>query len=132
MQIIGGALRVNNIVYILAYILPEHCRPRLGAVFCAIWFGNTMGESFQDCSWIQDFEADFSQKVSLKILNLADSNSFLDLFSVYLKMIDCLNLKLSIFIGILQVLRYDFQKFRILEILNFHPWNTLSVKIQMK
>ena len=47
-----------------------------------------MGESFQDCSWIQDFEADFPKKVSLKILNLADSNSFFDLFSVYLKMID--------------------------------------------
>ena len=28
-----------------------------------------MGESFQDYSWIQDFEADFPQKVSLKILN---------------------------------------------------------------
>ena len=31
------------------------------------------------------------------------------------------NLKLLIFIGILQVLRFDFQKFRILENLNFHP-----------
>ena len=31
-------------------------------------------------------------------------------------------LKLVIFIGIVQVLRFDFQKFRILEILNFHPW----------
>ena len=28
-----------------------------------------MGESFQDHSWIQDFETDFPQKVSLKILN---------------------------------------------------------------
>ena len=28
-----------------------------------------MGESFQDYSWIQDFEADLLQKVSLKILN---------------------------------------------------------------
>ena len=55
----------------------------------------------------------FPQKVSLKVLNLADSNSIFDLFSVYLKMIDRLNLKLLIFIGILQVLRYDFQKFRI-------------------
>ena len=26
----------------------------------------SMGESFQDYSWIQDFEADFPQKVSLK------------------------------------------------------------------
>ena len=28
-----------------------------------------IGESFQDKSWIQDFEADFPKKVSLKILN---------------------------------------------------------------
>ena len=28
-----------------------------------------MGGSFQDYSWIQDFEADFPQKVSLKMLN---------------------------------------------------------------
>ena len=28
-----------------------------------------MGKSFQDYSWIQDFEADFPQKVSLKMLN---------------------------------------------------------------
>ena len=28
-----------------------------------------MGESFQDYSWIQDFEPDFPQKVSLKMLN---------------------------------------------------------------
>ena len=27
------------------------------------------GESFQEYSWIQDFEADFLWKVSLKILN---------------------------------------------------------------
>ena len=38
-----------------------------------------MGESFQDYSWIQDFEADFPQKVSLKILNSAGNNSFSDL-----------------------------------------------------
>ena len=38
-----------------------------------------MGESFQDYSWIQDFEADFLWKVSLKILNLADSYGFFDL-----------------------------------------------------
>ena len=41
---------------------------------------------------------------------MADYNSFFDLFSVYLKMIDCLDLKLLIFIGKLQVLRYVFQK----------------------
>ena len=31
--------------------------------------GINMGESFQDYSWIQDFEADFPQKVRLKMLN---------------------------------------------------------------
>ena len=30
---------------------------------------NDMGESFQDYTWIQDFEADFPEKVSLKMLN---------------------------------------------------------------
>ena len=44
-----------------------------------------MGKSFQDYSWIQDFEADFLWKVSLKIQNLADYNSFSVLLSVYLK-----------------------------------------------
>ena len=58
-----------------------------------------MGESFQDNSSIQDFEADFPQKVSLKILNKADSYGFFDLISVYLKTIDLLNLKLLIFVG---------------------------------
>ena len=29
----------------------------------------SMGESFQDYSWIQDFEADFPKKISLKMLN---------------------------------------------------------------
>ena len=54
-------------------------------------------------------------------MNLADYNSCFDLFSVYLNNIDHLNLKILILIGILQVLRYDFQAFRILIILNFHP-----------
>ena len=58
---------------------------------------------------------------SLKILNYADFYGFFDFISVYLKTIDSLNLKLLIFVGILQVLRFDFQKFRILKILNFHP-----------
>ena len=53
---------------------------------------------------------------------MADSYNFFGSFSVYLKTIDCLNLKLLIFIGILQVLRYDFQTLWILEIiLIFHP-----------
>ena len=47
-----------------------------------------IGESFQDYSWIQDFEADFLWKVSLKILNSVDYDSFSDLFSVYLKTIN--------------------------------------------
>ena len=41
-----------------------------------------------------EFEADFPQKVSLKIVNKGDNNSFSDLFSVCLKTIDHLNLKL--------------------------------------
>ena len=61
----------------------------------------------------------FCVKVSLKFLNSADSYGFFDLILLYLKTIDHLNFKLLIFIGILQVLRFDFQKFRILEILNF-------------
>ena len=52
-----------------------------------------MGESFQDYSIIKDFEADFPQKISLKMLNNGDYNSFSDLFSDCLKTIDHLNLK---------------------------------------
>ena len=33
-----------------------------------------------------------------------------------------LNLKLFIFVGILQVLKFEIQKSRILKILNFNPW----------
>ena len=47
-----------------------------------------MGESFQDYSWIQNFEADFPQKVSLKMLNKGDHNSFSGLFSVCLRTFD--------------------------------------------
>ena len=36
-----------------------------------------MGESFQDHSLIQDFEADFPKKVSLKMLNWTDCNASL-------------------------------------------------------
>ena len=35
--------------------------------------------------------------------------------------IDHLNLKLLILVAILQVVRFDFKKFRIFEVLNFHP-----------
>ena len=58
-----------------------------------------MGESFQDYSWIQDFEANFLWRVSLKMLNQGDYNSLSDLFSVCQKAIAHLNLKLLIFSG---------------------------------
>ena len=81
-----------------------------------------MGESFQDYSWIQDFEADFQQKVSLKILNYGDNNTFSHLFSVCLKAIEHLTWNCEYLVGIyvLQVLKLEFQKFRILKILTFH------------
>ena len=40
----------------------------IAIIFLTIDQSKHMGESFQDYSWIQDFEADFPQKVSLKIL----------------------------------------------------------------
>ena len=40
-------------------------------------------EIFQDCSKIQDFEADFPQKVSLKKLNKENDSDHSDFFSVY-------------------------------------------------
>ena len=40
-----------------------------GKWYISIGNDKIMGESFQDYSWVQDFEADFPQKVSLKILN---------------------------------------------------------------
>ena len=43
-----------------------------------------MGESFQEYSQNQDFEADFPQKDSLKILNKTDYQSFSDLFQYVL------------------------------------------------
>ena len=51
-----------------------------------------IGGSFQDYSLIQDFEADFPQKVSLKMLKKGDYHSFSDLFSVCQRTIDHLNL----------------------------------------
>ena len=62
-----------------------------------------MGEIFQDYSWIQDFEADFLWKVSLKILNYAEYNSFSDIYTIDLKTIKHLNLKYLYFEGILWV-----------------------------
>ena len=68
----------------------------------------------------------FRKKFSLKILNY-DSNSFFDLFSVHLKTIYHLNLKLLIFVGILQVLRFDIKKFRIFGNFELSPmYNNIS------
>ena len=114
----------------------KQCRPTWDAVFGGIssesilvansllgprhqWAYIFMGESFQDYSWIQDFEADFPQKVSLKMLNLAEFNSFFDLFSVHLWAIDHLNLKL------LTLCRYTASfKIWILKVQDF--WNYVS------
>ena len=52
-----------------------------------------MGKRFQDKYRIHDFEADFPQKVSLKMLNPAHYSCISDSFIVYLKAIDHLNLK---------------------------------------
>ena len=49
-----------------------------------------MGENFQDHSRIQDFV----WKVGLKMLNKKNYKSFSDLFTVYLKTVDHLNMKL--------------------------------------
>ena len=59
------------------------------------------------------------------MLNSVDNNSFSDLVSVYLKVFDHLALNFYYFGGIQQVLNSDFLKFRILEILNFHPCSYL-------
>ena len=56
-----------------------------------------MGESIQDYSWIQDFEADFPKKVSLKMLNPTDYVSFSDLVSV-------IEIYLTIYFGIFNIL----------------------------
>ena len=48
-------------------------------------------------------------------------------YSVYLKSIDHASLKLFIFLGILQIKRFEFPKFRILEILNFDPFKHISL-----
>ena len=47
-----------------------------------------MGESFQDYSWVEDFEADFH----LESQHQNPESGFFGLFSVYLKTIDHLNL----------------------------------------
>ena len=69
-----------------------------------------MGESFQDNSRIQDFEDDFPQGVILKMLNKGDYISFSDLFSVCLRTIDHLILKLWIFSGHTASFRIEISK----------------------
>ena len=61
------------------------------------------------------------QKVSLKMLNLADYNGISQLLSISLKTSDNLNWKYWYFVGIMQVLTFECLKFRIFESLNFHP-----------
>ena len=55
------------------------------------------------------------------MLNEADNNSFYDEFSEFLNTMNHLNLESFIFADILQVLRFEFLKFRILEIFIFPP-----------
>ena len=45
---------------------------------------------------------------------MEDYNAFSDIFTVYLKTIEHLHLNVNIFVGILQVLKVEFLKFRIL------------------
>ena len=79
-----------------------------------------MGEISQNYPRIQDFDADFPKSFCLSILNQADYYRFPDSYSVK----DSLpyDLVWCYFVGInpLQVLRFVFLKFTILEILNFH------------
>ena len=56
------------------------------------------------------------------MLNQGDYNNFFDQFSDYQNTINHLNLKLFVFVVILLVLKFEFLKSRIWEILNFHPW----------
>ena len=59
------------------------------------------------------------------MLNKAGYNSFLDIFTVYLKTIYHVNLKYY-FEGILQFLKSEFQMCRILEVLNFHTYDSVN------
>ena len=80
-----------------------------------------LGESFQDYSLIQDFEDDFLQKVILKMLNEGDYISFSGLFSVCLRTIDHLILKLWIFSGHTASFKIEISKVQDFGNLNFHP-----------
>ena len=73
--------------------------------FVVDWVNIIIGESFQDYSWIQDFEADFLWKVSLKIMNSVDYDRISDLFSVKIKTINIQTCNCDYFEGILQVFK---------------------------
>ena len=54
---------------IVLILFHSECLILYGAILKTIGLTYYMGESFQDYSKIQDFEADFSKKVSIKMLN---------------------------------------------------------------
>ena len=66
------------------------------------------------------------------MLNSADNASFSDLVSVYLKLFDHSTWNIQYFGGIKHVLNSEFLKFRILEILNFHPCITQTISVAQK
>ena len=47
----------------------HHHKTKFATVYGWKYNYEYMGDFFQDYSWIQDFEADFPQKVNLKMLN---------------------------------------------------------------
>ena len=55
------------------------------------------------------------------MLNWGDHNIFFDMSSDYINAIYHLNFKSLVFVGILQVLKFEFLMSRILDIVNFHP-----------
>ena len=69
------------------------------------------------------FHRKSASKCWIKEIIIASSISF------QINTINHFNFKLSIFVAILQILKFEYQKFRILEILNFHPCNMVSTKI---
>ena len=64
---------------------------------------------------------DFIQKVSLKVLNKTEYDSFSDLVSDYLHTNDPSGLKLSTFCRHNRSLKNEYLTFRILEIFTFNP-----------
>ena len=64
------------------------------------------------------------------MLNWGEYNSFFDKPLDYLNTTYHLNFKSLVFVGTLQVLKFEFLKFTILEILNFHPWDFVLAEFQ--